>query len=258
MSEQTSPLPHPVLKLLVTIVNRDQVKEAEYVMRKNYVRLQFLCSARGTARSELLDVLGIQDLDRGVVLCLLPDFMVLPLMRDLYDRLGINRPGRGIVFSLPLSGVSSSMSRMFSENALNYLNGVLTPEKQEQLKKMRGHANERWEGRMNMEMTKEAYKEIRHDLIVAIINQGYSDDLMEKARAAGATGGTVVELRRLGEEDAMKFFGISVHTEKEAVAIIAKREDKAEIMRAINQFYGLTSEARGILFSLPVENLTGI
>lgn len=257
MNDQEKPISPPLLKLMVVIVNRDQIKEAEEVLRKLFVKLQFLIPAIGTAHSELLDILGLQDLHRGVIFCLLPDFHVLDVMRGLYDKLGINQPGKGIIFTLPLTGVSAPVSNMFGEEALNHLNHlkeIFLPSEREQLLQIKNSVRERWEGRMNMDNS----SEIKHDLIIALINQGYSDDLMDKAREAGATGGTVIEVKRLGEEDTMKFFGISVHTEKEAVAIITKREARADIMKAINQFFGLTTEAKGMVFSLPVENLAGI
>jgi len=68
----------------------------------------------------------------------------------------------------------------------------------------------------------------------------------------------VIHARRIGMEDSVKFFGISVQAEKEIVAILAPREIKNDIMKAINQSVGLATQAHGIIFSLPVDNIAGL
>ena len=62
----------------------------------------------------------------------------------------------------------------------------------------------------------------------------------------------------IGSREAEEFFGITIQPEKEIVILLANREQKAGIMRAIQGAAGLRTEARGILFSLPVEHLAGL
>ena len=97
-----------------------------------------------------------------------------------------------------------------------------------------------------------------HDLIVSIINHGFSDEFMNTARAAGATGGTVLHARGQAHEGAVKFFGISVQDEKEIILIITSKEKKATIMQAVSEAHGLNSEAHGIVFSVPVNDVNGL
>jgi len=97
-----------------------------------------------------------------------------------------------------------------------------------------------------------------HDLIVSIINNGYCDTFMNTAREAGALGGTILNARGQGHEGAVKFFGISVEDEKEIIIILTNREKKAAIMRAICEAHGLNSDAQGIIFALPVDNVLGL
>ncbi|MDR1588099.1 MAG: hypothetical protein LBS57_11635, partial [Treponema sp.] len=108
-------------------------------------------------------------------------------------------------------------------------------------------------------MTEEITKtEIRNDLIISIINQGYSDEFMTTAREAGATGGTVLSARGLAHEGAVKFFGISVQDEKEVIIILTSREKKVPIMKAVCEVHGVNSKAKGIVFSLPVDSVMGL
>ena len=91
-----------------------------------------------------------------------------------------------------------------------------------------------------------------------MVRAGFSGTVMEAARAAGASGGTVLHGRGIGSREAEEFFGITIQPEKEIVILLANREQKAGIMRAIQSAAGLRTEARGILFSLPVEHLAGL
>lgn len=78
-----------------------------------------------------------------------------------------------------------------------------------------------------------AGKTMRHELILTIINRGYADLVMDAAKNAGASGGTIVHARGTGIHEAEKFFGIIVQPEKEIVLILTEREKKNEIMTAI-------------------------
>jgi hypothetical protein len=81
---------------------------------------------------------------------------------------------------------------------------------------------------------------------------------MTVAREAGATGGTVINARGLSHEGPIKFFGVSLQDEREIIIILTKREQKAAIMQAVSQTYGITTEAGGIIFSLPVDRIMGL
>ena len=54
-----------------------------------------------------------------------------------------------------------------------------------------------------------------HELIMAIMNEGYSDTVMDAARSAGAGGGTVLHAKGTGRARAEKFFGVSLADEKD-------------------------------------------
>ena len=101
-------------------------------------------------------------------------------------------------------------------------------------------------------------KETYFELIVAIINRGYSDTVMDAARAVGARGGTVIQARGAGSHEAEKFFGISIQPEKEIVLILTTIETKKSIMKAVCQSAGLKTPGRGLTFSLPVDDVMGM
>ena len=97
-----------------------------------------------------------------------------------------------------------------------------------------------------------------HELIVVIAEQGYTELIMDAARAAGAYGGTVIHAKGTGMEAADKFMGVSLAAEKEMVFIVTKTEQKKDIMKAIMEHAGLNSKAKAITFSLPVTDTAGL
>ena len=101
-------------------------------------------------------------------------------------------------------------------------------------------------------------KNTTHDLIIVIAEQGYTNIIMDAARAAGAYGGTVVHAKGTGMEAAEKFMGVSLAAEKEMVFIVTKTELKNAIMQAIMKNAGLNSKAKSIVFSLPVTDTAGL
>lgn len=97
----------------------------------------------------------------------------------------------------------------------------------------------------------------KHELIIVVSNQGFVDEIMETAKLNGARGGTVVHGRSTANEEAVKFFGITVQPEKELIFIVTSREKKSAIMKSITDTHGLNTEAKALCFSLPVSETVG-
>ncbi len=97
-----------------------------------------------------------------------------------------------------------------------------------------------------------------YSLIVAIVNNGYTDLVMEGARQGGAKGGTVLTARGTGNIDLEKFYGIPIQKDKEMVLIIVDNEVKDECLKNIYKTAGLETKGQGIAFTLPVDNIVGL
>ena len=226
----------PGLKLVFFIVDWHSLNIVSNVCIEEKVRFHFTCMGRGTASSEILDLLGIGASEKAVITCLEQEIGVSVLMKEVRKKLRNSKPGAGIAFAVPLSAINDPILLIFKQS-------ILKNEKITENPKSKG-----------VDMSEKH----SHDLIVSIVNQGYSDELMNTARSAGATGGTVINTRGTAHEGAVKFFGISVQDEKEMILILTGRENKVQIMQAICESHGLNSKARGIVFSLPVDNVVGL
>ncbi len=94
--------------------------------------------------------------------------------------------------------------------------------------------------------------------IFAIVNDGYSEIAMESAKANGAKGGTVINARGTISKEAEKIFNISITPEKEVVMILAKSDLVDGILKGLYKAVGSATEAQGIAFAMPVDEVVGI
>ena len=232
MSDKSKP---QELKLLVVIVDRADTEKVVEILTGEHVRFHFISMAEGTAGSDTLSLLGLDSLDKSLICCMDLDFRIPSLLSLVAERLNLRKPGKGIAFTVPVNGVNNSVLQFLKKD-------IDIPELMEDYK---------------MKGAKQA--PIKYDLILSVINQGHVDKLMESAKAAGARGGTVMHGRRIGvEEEATKLFGVSMQSEKDVVTILTTHKQKNEIMRAISQSCGMNTDAHGVIFSVPVENIEGL
>ncbi len=98
----------------------------------------------------------------------------------------------------------------------------------------------------------------KYDLIITIVNKGYSDYVVQASREAGATGGTIINALSSNSKETEKFLGVTIQPEKEIVLTVVKSDDKTKIMKAICESTNLDTIGRGMCFSLPVSKIEGI
>ncbi len=97
-----------------------------------------------------------------------------------------------------------------------------------------------------------------YEMIVCVVNAGFSDTVMSAAREYGAKGGTVFGAKGTADKEAETFFKITIQPEKEVVLILVPATLKDSILHAIYQKVGLGTPGQGIAFTLPVESAVGL
>ena len=100
--------------------------------------------------------------------------------------------------------------------------------------------------------------EIKFELVICIVNAGFSQNVVEAARRAGARGGTIIRGRGSANPEAEEFFGVAIQPDKELVLILVPAAIKDEVLTTVYKESGLSQEGQGIAFSLPVERTTAI
>jgi len=97
-----------------------------------------------------------------------------------------------------------------------------------------------------------------HEVIFAIVNSGFADDVMDIAREQGVRGGTILNARGVVREEAAAFFGITLHQDKEILMMVVEKSIRDQVLNAIYKEMGMAKKAKGIAFSLPVSDVAGL
>lgn len=231
-AESSKHLDRPLnrVKLLVSIVSRDEDERLYAILNEFSASLNLEFEGVGTAKDAVLDYLGIGETEKSVLFSLIPECDEDVILREIRVQMSLHMAGKGISFTVPLSGISEIVA-----------NGLMSAAHE---KTTRGNV-----------MKSEDRK---YELIIAAMAADHVDEAMEAARSAGAAGGTVIRARSTNNEKAEQFVGISLMPEQEILLILAKKEGKIAIMNALSEKIGLKTEAGGVIFSVPVDKTAGI
>ena len=101
-------------------------------------------------------------------------------------------------------------------------------------------------------------KGYKHEVIICIVNSGFSEAVMDAARELGARGGTVIRGRGTANAEAETLYGIAIQPEKEIVMILVDASIKNDILHALYKSVGLQTPGQGIAFSVPAESVVGL
>lgn len=218
-------------KLLVSIVNRGEGRRVRDILAEHSVGLTFSFRGMGTARSHLLDYLGIGETEKTVMFSLIPESDEEAIMREIRTQMSLLLAGRGISFTVPLAGISNKVASGLTDAAK-----IKTISEDKIMK----------------------HSDRKYNLIIAAVNAEHVDEAMDAARSVGASGGTVVLARATDNEKAEQFIGISLMREQELLLILAKRESTEAIMEVMSARVGLKTPAGGVIFAVPVDKTAGI
>lgn len=213
------------MKLLISIVERGQGKILTKIYEKHNLTCHFQSLGRGTASSELLDVLGFGSTERTVVLSLGAETLVDQLMYELAEGKEEARYCKGIAFDMALTGINQIMAVILGTQAPEETGGMVLENKG------------------------------KNSMILIVANQGHTDDIMNTAREAGARGGTILRSRWAGPEDTEQFYGIKIQAEKEIIVIVASTETRNAIMETVNRKHGLKTEAGAMICSVGIDQM---
>lgn len=220
-------------KLLVCIIQKKDEIALTEACNECCVSLHFSGLGYGTARSNYMSYLGLDEIEKRVVYSLIPNYSESRVLKAINRKLKLYLSGNGIAFTVPLTGISGIVS-----NAI-----LSTPQKDEP------------ETQKN---TPEKERTKMHELIIAVVNQKFTDKVIDSSRAAGATGATILHTRSVGNRQAEQLIGTTFTQETDTVAFLTTYEYKAQIMEAIRETAGLKTEGGAVIFSVPVDSLIGI
>ena len=215
-------------KLLIVVTRHGAGDRVAAVARGAGARGGTILTGRGTVANRLLQLLCLADTEKDLVFVLAPPGGMPGIVTALRSSPEVFRKTTGIGIVLDVTAVFRSAWQAA---------GAPAAEPQ-------GEAMKETTGR----------EPTGHQLIFAIVNAGYADDLMAAARSAGATGGTILKARGTGTEADASFFGITIVPEKEVLLVLAASEAAPAICEAVRAAPCLEEPGSGIIFCVGAED----
>lgn len=220
-------------QVVMVVSTPRQIERAIGLFQQQGVPVMYQCHAEGTATSDILNALGLGSSQKSILIGMTPEPFAAMMLSKLRKELKLYMPGSGIAFLIPITGMNNHAMRMFS--SLNDAQGTQAT----------------WREHMSL-------KECNYTMIAVVVNQGYTEEVMQAAKSAGARGGTVIHSRHVTSEEAIQLWGLSFQEEKEIVLILATNETKVAMMSAISKSCGIHSDAKGIVLSMPIDAVVGL
>lgn len=222
-------LNHSDLYLMMTVTGRTGMPDFIRLYKDKGLDSHLISLGHGTAAEMYMRLLALDETEKMVCMTVVTGRKWLEVKKAMSVRLRIEAPGVGIAYIIPLSAIGGKRELMFLTDGQDYERGAET-----------------------------VLKGTEQELLVVICNQGYNEQVMDAARAAGARGGTVIHARGTGQEKAEKFLGISLASEKDIILIVTPTEKKAGMMQQIMKDAGVGTRAGAIVFAVPVTDTAGM
>lgn len=101
------------------------------------------------------------------------------------------------------------------------------------------------------------FSEGEFKLVFTSVKRGYEGEVLEAAKLEGHSGAIVMQAKAV-EKVRKRFFGFSVDPESSVVLMIVKADIVLPVIKSIYSIVDFKSEARGMLFVLPVSMVCGL
>ncbi len=212
------------MMLLLTITRRGEGSFIVQSLTSHGIPWHLRAVGQGTASSEMMDILGIGSRDKDIVISLAAKRAAEAFTRELEGNPTLGR-GHGIMMVIPLK-------------AINNLTAVLASKAAEKLSIEEADIPMR--------------NEYKHSLVLIAVNRGCADDVMQVARRAGATGGTVIKAN-LADNQAGELLGVTLSEERDIVAIMVPDTIRDTLMEDVNRELGMRTDAQAMICSVGVD-----
>ena len=213
---------------LLSIIGRGKGKSCIEMLNAQGIRYHYQCVGHGTAPSEIMDIFGLGSNDKDIILSFAPEGAVSALSADFGRKLDTNFGYGGRLIGLSLCAINRRSAGIIARSAASQANPT--------------------EKGADTEMNNEN----KYHLIAITVNQGYTDAVMQTAKKAGATGGTVIRARQVDAPSLEQFGQPDAQEEKEIITIMAPVTVSTQIMEDVNREFGMNTEAQGMVSALPV------
>ena len=207
--------------LTLVIVDMDMGSKILIEAKKVGITGGTILLGRGTIRNPLLNLLGLDEARKEIVLMITPNNLQELIHNVLSEKFQMYKPNHGIILTL-------NVSKIFGMHSLSN-EGSIT-------------------GGINM----------NYEVIFTIVDKGLAQDVVDAAKLGGSTGATIINARGCGIHEHTKFFSMDIEPEKEIIMIIIKKDKVEDIIKSIETTMHIDDPGKGILFTLDVNRVTGL
>jgi len=207
--------------LICCVVNMGDASKVCKIAKKYGVKGGTTSIGRGTISNKLMNFLAICEERKEIVTMIVESELASEAIKGIGAEMKFEKPHHGIAFSYSVSEFIGSKNIVSSS-------GVTGGGK------------------------------VMYKVIFVIVEKGKAEDVIEAAKAAGSTGGTIINARGAGVHEVQKFFSLEIEPEKEEVLIITKSENKERIVDSIRERIKIDEPGNGILYVLDVNEVYGL
>ena len=104
------------LKVLITIVNKSKATYYLDLLEEYEINMQMVVSGRGTADSEMLNLLGLAESDKAVIISVVKEDKVKDVLETLKEKFNKVKNGKGIAYTIPMESVIGVSIYQFLSN----------------------------------------------------------------------------------------------------------------------------------------------
>jgi nitrogen regulatory protein PII len=99
---------------------------------------------------------------------------------------------------------------------------------------------------------------MKFKVILASVKTDITDAVVDAAKAAGATGATIIPARGTGMREAKTFFGLSLEAPTDIIMFLLEEHIVNGVLAVISEAGKFDKPGTGIAFVLPVESVIGL
>lgn len=174
----------------------------------------------GTAPSKFLDAMGLNEIQKEILMIPAAHQLSSELHQMVDKEFSFSKRYKGIAFTIPLK-------RCFLNSENQVVNSCIS---------QRDH---------------------EYHCVITIVDKGKSRACLEAARAAGSNGATIIHGRGAGIPTDF-YFPLVIEPQKDIIIIISTKDKTSQIRQGISTDLELEKPGNGIIFTLPVIQVTGL
>lgn len=210
-------------ELIYVIVNYGLGSRVLHKAKKHGIPGGTILLGNGTVNNSLLNFLSLYDERKEIVLMGADNEVAELALIELNKDFQFEKPNHGIVFTTSTCKISGT--RCYAREGKQKERGA---------------------------------KKLMYQVIIAIVNKGKAEDVIEAAQAAGSKGGTIINARGSGINETSKLFNMDIEPEKEIILILSLEDLTEPIVSSIREKLDIDKPGNGIVFIQNVNQTYGI